>query len=163
MNKNIFPEIEVNRPSKFKDERGEIWTTYEKYAFKNDMNINHTKYSSSRKGVIRGFHGDFHTFKIVSCIYGELFFAVVDNRKESKTYFQYDYMNLDDKNRDVVLIPPGFGNAFCVLSDLAIFSYVLSYEDEYIDAQNQFTIKWNNPNIGVKWPINNPILSERDL
>ena len=74
----------------------------------------------------------------------------------------HDQMLLNDAKRDIVYISPGFANGFCVLSDYAIFSYVLSYEGEYADAKDQFTIKWDDPNIGVKWPIENPILSERD-
>ena len=74
----------------------------------------------------------------------------------------HDQMLLNDVYRDVVLIPPGFANGFCVLSEHAIFSYVLSYEGEYVDAKDQFTLKWNDPDIGVQWPIENPILSDRD-
>tara|TARA_Y100001960_G_C14248624_1_gene621782 strand:+ start:67 stop:555 length:489 start_codon:yes stop_codon:yes gene_type:complete len=160
--KKFFPDIEVVRPNKHVDNRGEIWTNYEKSMFINNATINHTKYSTSKKGVLRGFHGDFKTSKIVTCIYGEIFFVVIDNRKDSKTYMHHDQMLLNDVKRDIVFISPGFANGFCVLSDYAIFSYVLSYEGEYADAKDQFTLKWDDPNIGVKWPIENPILSERD-
>ena len=160
--KKIFPDIEIIRPSKYVDNRGEIWTTYDHNMFKQKVNINHTKYSTSKKGVVRGFHGDYKTHKIVTCIFGKIFFVIVDNRKNSKTYMQYEQMFLDHIKREVVLIPPGYANGFCVLSDHAIFSYVLSYEGQYVDAEDQFTLKWNDPNIGVKWPINNPILSQRD-
>ncbi len=161
MNK-FFPDIEVVRPTKHVDNRGEIWTNYKKSMFINNATINHTKYSTSKKGVLRGFHGDFKTSKIVTCIYGEIFFVVIDNREDSKTYMHHDQMLLNDAKRDIVFISPGFANGFCVLSDYAIFSYVLSYEGEYADAKDQFTLKWDDPNIGVKWPIENPILSERD-
>ena len=55
-----------------------------------------------------------------------------------------------------------FGSAFCVLSEHSVFMYKWSYGGKYPDVDNQFTLKWNNPNIGINWPIDNPILSERD-
>ena len=54
------------------------------------------------------------------------------------------------------------GNAYCVISDEAVYHYKLAYEGDYIDADQQFSLKWNDPTIGITWPIKNPILSERD-
>jgi dTDP-4-dehydrorhamnose 3,5-epimerase len=88
--------------------------------------------------------------------------VVVDNRKESPTYMQWDCMLLNDKTRKQVLLPPGVGNGFCVLSKHSVFHYKWSYPGEYPDVEDQFTLKWNNNHININWPITNPILSKRD-
>jgi dTDP-4-dehydrorhamnose 3,5-epimerase len=71
-------------------------------------------------------------------------------------------MILDDKERQMVLIPPGVGNGFLVLSKNSVFSYKWAYKGEYPDVEDQFSIKWNDKRLNIKWPIKNPILSERD-
>ena len=123
---------------------------------------NHDKVSTSRKHVIRGIHGDLKSTKLVTCLYGELYFVVVDNREDSPTYMQWDSIILDDRTRYQVLIPPGVGNGFCVLSHKSVFHYKWSYKGEYPDVDDQFTIQWNDPKININWPIDQPILSNRD-
>ena len=126
------------------------------------MYFNHDKISTSRKNVIRGIHGDDKSWKLVTCLYGDLYFVVVDNRENSKTYLQWDWIILNDKNKKMVLLPPGFGNSFCVLSNYSIFMYKWSYDGEYADVDEQFSLKWDDPRLNINWPIKNPILSERD-
>ena len=99
---------------------------------------------------------------MVTCLYGELYFVVVDNRKDSVTYLEWDYTILSDKNRKMILLPPGFGNSFCVLSGYSIFMYKWSYKGKYPDVEDQFSLKWNDESIGIDWPIKNPILQLRD-
>ena len=158
----IFPEVKVFEANMFRDFRGDIWTTYKKTTTPLKVEFIHDKYSSSRQNVIRGIHGDHKTWKLVSCIHGEIYFVVVDNRPESKTYLKWDWMMLDDRDRRQVLIPPGFGNGFCVMSKEAVFSYKLAYENEYSDVDQQFTLKWNDERVMIDWPTNNPILQARD-
>lgn len=159
----IFNEVIVLDPDRFTDYRGDIWTTYKKSSFPVDLEFKHDKYSSSRYNVLRGIHGDFETWKLVSCLYGELYFVVVDNRKESANYNKWDWMVLDDRSRKSVLLPPGFGNGFYVLSDNSVFSYKLSYPVDYSDTDKQFSIKWNDADLNITWPCNDPILQERDM
>ena len=66
------------------------------------------------------------------------------------------------KKRTQVLIPPGVGNGFCVLSHKSVFHYKWSYKGEYPDVNEQFTIKWDDPKVDINWPITDPILSKRD-
>ena len=101
----LFPEIKIFEADMFREYRGDIWTTYKKSTFPVDLDFIHDKFSSSRKGVIRGIHGDHKTWKLVSCLQGELYFVVVDNRQESKNYLKWDCMMLDDKDRRQVLLP----------------------------------------------------------
>ena len=162
MNKKIFDEIRVFQPEAYEDNRGELSTIYKKDEYPIKIDFNHDKISTSRKNVIRGIHGDDKSWKLVTCLYGDLYFVVVDNRKNSKTYLQWDWIILNDKNKKMVLLPPGFGNSFCVLSNYSIFMYKWSYDGEYADVDEQFSLKWDDPRLNINWPIKNPILSERD-
>ena len=112
--------------------------------------------------MLRGIHGDFKSWKLITCVYGELYFVIVDNRKQSKTYWKWDSIILNDKNKKIVLLPPGIGNGFLVLSKESVFSYKWSYLGKYPDVDDQFTIKWNDKTLKIDWPIVNPILQQRD-
>ena len=144
----------------FTDYRGDLYTIWKDDDF--DLNFNHDKVSTSRKHVLRGIHGDNKSWKLVTCLYGEIYFVIVDNRDSSDTFLQWESMMLTDRNRKQVLIPPGVGNGFLVMSHRSVFHYKWFYEGEYVDVDQQFTIKWNDPIVGVDWPIDNPILSKRD-
>ena len=166
MKKGIFPEIKSYTPSSYEDFRGDLYTTWEENEFKSifgiDLKFNHDKTSVSKKNVLRGIHGDNKSWKFMICNYGELYYVVVDNRLDSPTYKQWDWEILSSKNKKMLLIPPGFGSSFLILSDLAVVNYKWSYPGAYPDVQDQFSLKWDNPKIGIYWPINNPILSQRD-
>ena len=154
--------VKIFEPDVFTDFRGDLWTTWKKDEFLYDIEFNHDKVSTSRKNVLRGIHGDFKSHKLITCLYGQLFFILVDNRKDSKTYLQHQSMILDDKRRKMVLIPPGVGNGFLVLSEDSVFSYKWAYKGKYPDVEDQFTIKWNDKRLDIDWPIDNPILQRRD-
>ena len=149
-------------PDVFKDFRGDLWTLWKDGEFFKSLNFNHDKVSTSRKNVLRGIHGDFKSHKLVTCLYGELYFVVLDNRKDSHTYGKWESFILDDKSRKQILIEPGIGNAFLVLSQDSVFHYKWSYKGSYPDVQDQFTIKWNDPAFNIDWPVLNPILQQRD-
>jgi dTDP-4-dehydrorhamnose 3,5-epimerase len=156
----IFPEVEIREASSFEDHRGELFTTYDMdeyvLSFKKD------KAAISRKNVLRGLHGDNKSWKLVTCLSGEIYLVVVDNRPDSKNYLKWDSIVLTESNKKSVLIPPMFANGHLILSDKATFFYKWAYTGEYPDVKDQFTLKWNDPKIGIIWPIESPILSERD-
>ena len=152
--------VVIREQNAFTDYRGDLYTVWKDDDF--DLNFNHDKVSTSRKHVLRGIHGDNKSWKLVTCLYGEIYFVIVDNRESSDTFLQWEWMMLTDRNRKQVLIPPGVGNGFLVMSHRSVFHYKWSYEGEYPDVDQQFTIKWNDPIVGVDWPIDNPILSKRD-
>ena len=163
LRKNIFPRgVEVFEPDVFTDFRGDLWTIWKRDEFTVDLDFNHDKISTSRKDVLRGIHGDFKSWKLITCLYGQMFFILVDNRKDSKTYLQHQTMILDDRKRKIVLVPPGVGNGFLVLSEYSVFSYKWCYPGKYPDVEDQFTIKWNDERLNIDWPITNPILQKRD-
>jgi len=158
-----FKEIIVYRPNIFRDYRGDYWTLWKEGINEGkDLNFNHDKVSSSRKHVLRGIHGDLKAHKLLTCLQGEVYCVVVDNRNDSPTYLQWDWIMLDDKSRDRILLPPGFGNGYLVLSEQAVMHYKWSYEGEYPDVGEQFSLKWNDQRLKINWPIDQPILSVRD-
>lgn len=152
----------ITPPVMAEDFRGtntEIYNSeiYRKNGIKNDFVLDSV--STSRKNVLRGIHGDSHTTKLISCLYGSFYFVVLNCDRDSPQYGKWQSFTLSDKNRLQVLVPPKFGNAHLVMSDYVVFNYKL---DAYYDRSSQFTIKWNDPSFNIWWPINNPILSERD-
>ena len=89
--------IQIYQPDVHTDYRGDLWTLWNDQFVPNGLNYNHDKVSTSRKNVIRGIHGDYKSHKLVTCLYGEIYLVVVDNRKDSPTYQQWDHIILDDK------------------------------------------------------------------
>jgi len=156
----IFPEIQISQPSSFEDYRGELYTLFKQD--NHDLIFNHDKVSVSKQNVLRGLHGDSKAWKLITCLSGEIYLVVVDNRPESVNYLKWDWIILTAKNRKQVLIPPMFANGHFILSQEATFFYKWSYPGEYPDIKDQFTLKWNDSRINIHWPITNPILSERD-
>lgn len=154
----IFPEVKVFEPTSFEDFRGELYTLFKQE--ESDLIFNHDKVSISRKNVLRGLHGDSKAWKLITCLYGEVYLVIVDNRPGSPNFLKWDSIVLTHKNKKSVLVPPMFANGHLVLSDEATFFYKWSYPGEYPDVKDQFSLKWDCLNI--HWPINNPILSQRD-
>ena len=154
--------IAVITPDVFHDFRGEYVETWNSETYKvfHDVEFKQDDISTSVKHTLRGLHGDFTTWKLVSCLYGSLLQVVVDMRPESRTYLKHELFSINDKNRNQILIPPGFANGHLVMSDFGIFSYKQS--TLYGGASKQFTVRWDDPKVGIEWPINNPILSSRD-
>ena len=152
--------LKVFQSTVFEDCRGEIWTSWEKNFFK--INFNHDKFTLSKKNVLRGFHGDNKTWKLISCVYGSFYFVVVDYNYKSKNFLKSYNFTLSCKNKLQVLVPPKFLNAHLCISKQCIFHYKLSYDGNYNDFDQQYSVKWNDPRLRIKWPIKNPILSKRD-
>ena len=160
--KTKLNKVLLIKPDVFEDHRGFYVQTYnEKDYKKHGINIKFVEddISVSTKNVLRGIHGDNKTWKLISCLYGKFYFVVVDCDKASHDFGKWESFILSDVNRHQVLVPPKFGNAHLVLSDVDIFSYKQS---EYYDPKAQFTHKWNDPKFNIKWPMKNPILSKRD-
>jgi dTDP-4-dehydrorhamnose 3,5-epimerase len=151
------------QPSVFEDFRGEYVEIYNEKLYRDngiDMKFLQDDISASSRNVLRGMHGDENTWKLVSCLYGNFYLAVVNYDKSSLDYGKWQGFALSDRNRCQVLIPPKHGNGHVVLSEKAIFHYKQS--TLYDGAKGQFTIAWNAPEFNIWWPIKNPILSRRD-
>jgi len=163
---SIISDVYIFQPNSFKDLRGKLWSSFQSEAFTRLLNIqlnfNHDKFALNKKNVLRGIHGDFHSWKLVTVVSGSVFQVYVDNRKDSKTYLKHASCELDDISNKMILLPPGVGNGFLALTDNTIYNYKLSYSGEYKDFNDQFTLKWNDPELCISWPTNKPLLSNRD-
>ncbi len=156
----MIKDVVIRSQDAFTDYRGDLYTTWKQGDF--DLKFNHDKVSTSRKNVLRGIHGDSKSWKLVTCLYGDIYFVIVDNRETSETFLKWESMTLNSCNKKQVLVPPGVGNGFLVMSNECVFHYKWAYTGKYADVDEQFTIKWDDPIVGIDWPIENPILSRRD-
>ncbi|MFK0347950.1 dTDP-4-dehydrorhamnose 3,5-epimerase family protein [Campylobacter coli] len=160
--------VYVVTPSISKDLRGNIWTSFLKDKIEellpNGLYFKHDKFSKSCKNVLRGIHGDYKSWKYVTCVYGDIFQVIVDCRKDSPTYLKWESFDINENKQKIILIPPNMGNAYYVRSQEAIYHYKYAYDGEYVEVADQFTYAWDNCQINIKWPFNGkPILSSRDI
>ena len=157
----MVDKVKVYKNNSFKDHRGFYWTSWKSKSVKK-IKFNHDKFSLSKKNVLRGLHADIKTWKLVSCPYGKCLLVVVNLKKKSRNYLKYKSWFLSQENGVQVLIPPNYANGHLCLSDECLFHYKLSYKGSYIDAKQQFSLRWNDPKLNINWRIKKPILSSRD-
>ena len=122
------------------------------------MQDNHSR---SAQGTLRGLHAQRQhpQGKLVRVIHGEVFDVAVDIRPESPTFKRWVGITLSAENFRQVYVPPGFAHGFCVMSKIAEVEYKCT---DFYDPTDEIGILWNDPEIGVKWPIDEPVLSDRD-
>ena len=150
----------------FSDHRGRLFSSYLKEEFITNgiqHEFNHDKFAiNQHKYTLRGLHGDFKSWKMVSVPLGKVFQVVVDYRKDSPTYKNVYTCILDSNDPCLLLLPPGCANGFQSLVENTVYHYKLSYYGGYVDANEQFTLRWNDPEFKIKWPNMNPVISKRD-
>lgn len=158
--------VVIIEPDVFGDNRGFFMESWNKkkmeeaglyYDFVQD---NHSK--STVKGTLRGIHfqkGNKAQAKLVRCVKGTVLDVAVDLRKNSPTFKQWVGVELSAENKKQLLIPRGFGHGFVTLTDDVEFLYKA---DNYYAPEADAGIRWNDPEIGVEWGVENPILSEKD-
>ena len=158
--------LKIITPGIFSDFRGQSVETYSERTYRYLNQYGETikfledDVSISRYSVLRGLHGDTKTWKLIQCLWGEVFFVVLDMRRDSPSYLKWESYELNDENRLQILIPSGCVNGHLCLSEKCLFSYKQS---EYYDgAAKQITVKWNDPKFNIPWPLQQPILSKRD-
>ncbi len=148
------------------DERGFFMRTYDNEIFhkpgldNNWVQENHSL--SLDKGVIRGMHFQFPPYaetKIIRVLSGKILDVFIDLRKDSSTFGKWGSIELSAKNKKMIYIPRGFAHGFCTLTDNCELLYKM---DNYYAPDSAYTLQWNDPDIGIDWPIKNPILSEKD-
>ena len=152
----------VRPPTIHEDFRGSYVELYNRELYRKhgiEIEFVQDDISVSSKNVLRGIHGDGRTWKLVSCLMGRFYLVVVNWDPAHPQHGQWESFTLSDANRLQALIPPRFGNGHLVLSDFCIFHYKQS---AYYDRESQFTLAWNDPALGIWWPIRDPITSERD-
>jgi dTDP-4-dehydrorhamnose 3,5-epimerase len=159
-----LPGVILIEPQLFSDDRGFFMETFHAEAFADAglptsfMQDNHSR---SRRGVLRGLHYQEPKpqGKLVRCTRGALFDVAVDVRRSSPTFAKWYGVELSESNRLMLWVPPGFAHGFCALTDEADLVYKCTslYRSEY-----DRVIIWNDPAIGIEWPLRDPILSPKD-
>lgn len=158
-------DLLIIQPTVFEDNRGYFYESYSRLIFeKNGIKADFVQdnQSLSQAGVLRGLHFQNPPYaqgKLVRVIKGAILDVAVDLRKNSPTYGKHYDLELNEKNKTMLWIPPGFAHGFLTLENDTIFSYKCS---NYYNKASECTILWNDEDIGIQWGIKEPNLSEKD-
>ena len=149
-------------PDVHADERGflvEVHRVDELRELGIDLDWVQENHSRSRGGVLRGIHFQPGQAKLVRCSRGRIWDVAVDLRPDSPTFRRWEGHELDDERHRQLLIPPGFGHGYCLLSEEADVSYFLS---SHFDPDRELGVAWDDPELAIQWPLSDPVLSDRD-
>lgn len=147
------------------DTRGFLMEVYRKDVFRKAglempefVQVNHSR---SQRGVIRGLHFQWEAplGKFIRVINGEAFIAAVDIRKKSATLGKWLGFEVSAENKKALWVPAGFASGFCATGDIAEIEY---FYTAHYNPHGESNIRWNDPELGVNWPVASPALSERD-
>ena len=163
---SALPDVLILEPKLFGDARGFFFESYNRRAFHDatglDVDFVQDNHSRSAQGVLRGLHYQIEHAqgKLVRVVAGAVFDVAVDIRKSSPTFGRWVGVELSAANKKMVWIPPGFAHGFLVLSADAEFLYKTT---DYYAPSHERTIAWNDPQIGIAWPLAGaPLLSAKD-
>ncbi|APA66627.1 dTDP-4-dehydrorhamnose 3,5-epimerase [Janthinobacterium sp. 1_2014MBL_MicDiv] len=161
-----IPDVLIIEPTVFGDERGFFYESYNQKRFTELTGIDRTfvqdNHSRSSKGVLRGMHYQIQQAqgKLVHCTVGAVFDVSVDLRKGSPSFGQWVGVELSAANKRQLWIPEGFAHGYLVTSDSAEFQYKTA---DYWAPEFERSILWNDPQIGIDWPLDGePLLSNKD-
>ena len=151
-------------PKVFGDARGFFLETWNQRRYQEiglNANFVQDNLSFSRRGALRGLHFQNPTpqGKLVSVIQGEVFDVAVDLRQSSPTFGQWESVNLSGDSKRQFYIPPGFAHGFLVVTETALFHYKCT---EFYSPKDEMTLRWDDPQLKIPWPSENPTLSEKD-
>lgn len=151
-------------PKRFDDARGYFLEAYQHSKLRDagfSESFVQDNVSFSVRNVLRGLHFQYPAWqgKLIMCLRGEIFDVAVDIRLDSPSFGKWHAEVLSEHNHRQLYIPQGFAHGFCVLSHEALVYYKCT---DYYDAQHEFTLIWNDPAVGIEWPVRDPILSSKD-
>ncbi|PAU62168.1 dTDP-4-dehydrorhamnose 3,5-epimerase [Pseudomonas indica] len=157
--------VKIIEPRVFGDERGFFLETFQARRYAEDAGIDlpfvQDNHSRSAKGVLRGLH--FQKTqpqgKLVRVVRGEVFDVAVDIRRDSPTFGRWEAVILSEENKRQFWVPPGLAHGFVVLSETADFEYKCT---DYYDPSDEACLIWNDPAVGIEWPLAEPQLSAKD-
>jgi dTDP-4-dehydrorhamnose 3,5-epimerase len=154
----------IIEPDVFGDNRGYFMESWNRQRYREagiDLDFVQDNFSLSRRATLRGLHfqNPVAQGKLVSVLQGEVFDVGVDIRRSSPTFGRWFGMTLSAENKRQFFLPPGFAHGFLVLSDMALFHYKCT---DYYSPKDEQGFRWDDPEVGIKWPVENPILSKRD-
>ena len=162
--KTKISDLLIIEPKIFGDERGFFYEIYQDARYKAagiTQNFVQDNRSRSTQNVLRGLH--FQKTKpqgkLVTVTQGSVFDVAVDFRPDSPTFGQHESVLLTGENKIQFYIPPGFAHGFCVLSETADFQYKCT---DYYDPTDESGLLWNDPVLGIEWPLAAPVLSPKD-
>ena len=159
-----IPEVIVVEPDVYRDDRGFFLETYHQERYRDGglpgdfVQDNH---SYSVQGTLRGLHAQLRNpqGKLVRAVLGEIFDVAVDIRPGSPTFGRWVGETLSGDNFRQLWIPPGFAHGFCVLSETAHVQYKCT---TIYDREDEIGLVWDDPEIGIAWPLESPLLSPKD-
>jgi len=159
-----IPGLLVIEPTVFGDARGFFLETWNRRRYAEaglDADFVQDNVSFSRRGILRGLHfqNPSPQGKLLQVLLGEVFDVAVDVRKSSPTFGKWHGLVLSSENKRQFYVPSGFAHGFLVLSETALFHYKCT---NFYSPKDEFAIRWDDPGIGIKWPLKEPLLSERD-
>ena len=161
-----IPDVLLLEPKVFGDERGFFYESYNQQAFQQatglDVTFVQDNHSRSARDVLRGLHYQLPPKaqgKLVRAVVGEVFDVAVDLREDSPTFGQWAGEKLSAENKRMMWIPPGFAHGFLVLSESAEFLYKTT---DYYAPELERCIRWDDPDLAIDWPLENPLLSAKD-
>ena len=158
-------DLLILEPTVFGDERGYFFESF-RASILEDRGV-HIRFiqdneSKSSKGVVRGLHLQAPPHgqdKLLRVVKGAIYDVAVDVRKDSDTYGKAYGIELNESNKTMLFVPKGFAHGFCCLEDDTIVQYKCS---NYYHKASEMGIAWNDPSIGIEWPVKDPIVSEKD-
>lgn len=161
--KTSIPGLLVLERPTFVDERGffrEVFHLDELEKVTGEkFNLAQWNHSLSKPGVIRGLHAE-NWNKIVYCVTGKMFTAIVDLRVDYGTFGKVETFILNEENKIALFIPKGLANSVCTAGEDDVnYLYLV---DEYYDGTDTKAIAWDDPDLAIKWPVKDPMISERD-
>lgn len=161
-----IPDVVLLEPTVFDDERGSFFESFNERAFERLVGVTASfvqdNHSTSRKNVLRGLHYQVPPHaqgKLVRVVRGAIFDVAVDIRDTSPTRLRWVSQHLSADNRQQIWIPPGFAHGFVAMED---GTEVIYKTTDYYDRASERVIAWNDPAIGIDWPVRAPILSPKD-
>ena len=156
-----IPGVQRFKPDVFADERGFFMETF-RAAWLPEVTFVQDNHSKSVKNTLRGLHYQLQNpqGKLVRVIQGEVFDVAVDIRQGSATFGEWTACILNDENKEMFWVPPGFAHGFVVLTESAEFQYKCT---DYYTPGDEYGIRWDDPKIGIDWPfVGDPLLSQKD-
>ena len=159
-----LPGVLIIEPKVFGDSRGFFKETFQAQRYREagvEYDFVQDNHSRSQKGVLRGLHFQINKpqGKLVSCSQGAVYDVAVDVDPESATFGQYVGIELNEDNHRQFWVPPGYAHGFCVLTDTADFQYKCT---DYYDPSDEGGLIWNDLDVAIEWPIDQPLLSDKD-
>ena len=159
-----IPDVVLIEPEVHGDERGFLFESYHQRKYADggiDAIFVQDNHSRSKRGILRGLHAQIARpqGKLVRVVQGEVFDVAVDIRRGSPTFGKHVSALLSAENFNQLWIPVGFAHGFCVTSESAEFEYKCT---DFYDPASQLIVRWDDPAIGIDWPVKDPLLSERD-